>query len=155
MSAFEERFVLQLSSAAARFISETVRVPQIDTNMATIPFRAVFSHCLLHRHVQRFRGGLVLKAHRLCVSLNSRLESNKEERISPRPNGGRAELFWTVPLNGGVFLVGMNILRRVHMYQVPLERHPVQHSGAGAGLQEGGGAHGLVTCCLSPLRTGS
>jgi len=29
--------------------------------------------------VQRFRGGLVLKAHRLCVSLNSRLESNKEE----------------------------------------------------------------------------
>ena len=31
---------------------------------------------LLHRNVQR----LVLKAHRLCVSLNSRLESNKEER---------------------------------------------------------------------------
>ena len=26
-----------------------------------------------------FRGGLVSKAHRLCVSLNSRLESNKEE----------------------------------------------------------------------------
>ena len=25
----------------------------------------------------RFRGGLVFKAHRLCVSLNSRLESNK------------------------------------------------------------------------------
>jgi len=30
-------------------------------------------------HVQRFRGGLVFKAHRLCVSLNSRLGSNKEE----------------------------------------------------------------------------
>jgi len=29
--------------------------------------------------VQRFRGRLVFKAHRLCVSLNSRLESNKEE----------------------------------------------------------------------------
>jgi len=29
--------------------------------------------------VQRFRGGLVFKAHRLCVSLNYRLESNKEE----------------------------------------------------------------------------
>ena len=29
--------------------------------------------------MQRFRGGLVFKAHRLCVSLNSRLESNKEE----------------------------------------------------------------------------
>ena len=27
----------------------------------------------------RFRGGLVVKAHRLCVSINSRLESNKEE----------------------------------------------------------------------------
>ena len=34
----------------------------------------------LHRNVQRFRGGLVFKAHRLCVSLNSRLESNKEEK---------------------------------------------------------------------------
>jgi len=30
--------------------------------------------------VQRFRGGLVFKAHRLCVSLNSMLESNKEEK---------------------------------------------------------------------------
>ena len=34
---------------------------------------------LLHRNVQSFRGGLVFKAHRRCVSLNSRLESNKEE----------------------------------------------------------------------------
>ena len=31
------------------------------------------------RNVQRFRGGLVFKAHRLCVPLNSRLKSNKEE----------------------------------------------------------------------------
>ena len=29
--------------------------------------------------MQRFRGGLVFKAHRLRGSLNSRLESNKEE----------------------------------------------------------------------------
>ena len=29
--------------------------------------------------MQRFRGGLVFKAHRLCASLNSRLASNKEE----------------------------------------------------------------------------
>ena len=36
---------------------------------------------LLHRNVQRHRGGLVFKAHRLCASLNSRLESNKEERV--------------------------------------------------------------------------
>ena len=30
--------------------------------------------------MQRFRGGLVFKAHRLCVALNSGLESNKEEK---------------------------------------------------------------------------
>jgi len=29
--------------------------------------------------MQRSRGGLVFKVHRLCVSLHSRLESNKEE----------------------------------------------------------------------------
>jgi len=34
---------------------------------------------LLHRNLKRFRDGLVFKAHRLCVALNSRLESNKEE----------------------------------------------------------------------------
>ena len=33
----------------------------------------------LREACRRFRGGLVLKADRLCVSLNSRLESNKEE----------------------------------------------------------------------------
>jgi len=38
---------------------------------------------LLHRNVQRFRGGLVFKAHGLCVSLNYRLESNKEEEEKP------------------------------------------------------------------------
>ena len=36
-----------------------------------------------HKNVQRFRGGLVFKAHRLCVSLNSRLESNKEGEGQP------------------------------------------------------------------------
>ena len=38
----------------------------------------------LHINVQWFRGGLVLKAHRFCVSLNSRLESNKEEEKEGR-----------------------------------------------------------------------
>jgi len=32
--------------------------------------------------MQRLQGGLVSKAHRLCASLNSRLESNKEEEES-------------------------------------------------------------------------
>ena len=31
--------------------------------------------------MQRFRGGLVFQAHRLCVSLNYRLESNQEEDV--------------------------------------------------------------------------
>ena len=34
-------------------------------------------------NVQRFRGGLVFKAHRLCASLSSRLESNKEKEDTP------------------------------------------------------------------------
>ena len=37
--------------------------------------------------MQRFRGGLVFKAHRLCVSLNSRLESNKEEEEDVEDGG--------------------------------------------------------------------
>jgi len=40
---------------------------------------------LAAKNVQRFRGGLVFKAHRLCVSLNSRLESNREEEVHSRP----------------------------------------------------------------------
>ena len=35
---------------------------------------------LLYINMQRFRGGLVFKAHRLCVSLNSRLESKHEDK---------------------------------------------------------------------------
>ena len=35
---------------------------------------------LLHGSVQRFRGGLVFKAFELCVSLDSRLESNTDQR---------------------------------------------------------------------------
>ena len=38
-------------------------------------------------NVQHFRGGLACKAHRLCVSLNSRLESNKEEAEEDQPVG--------------------------------------------------------------------
>ena len=34
---------------------------------------------LLHRNVQRFRGGLAFEADRFCVLLNSQLERNEEE----------------------------------------------------------------------------
>ena len=37
--------------------------------------------------MQRFRGGLVFEAHRLCVSLNSRLEGNKEETEEKKDGG--------------------------------------------------------------------
>jgi len=36
---------------------------------------------VLYQRVQRFRGGLVFKARGLSVSLNSRLESKKEEEV--------------------------------------------------------------------------
>ena len=40
-------------------------------------------------NVKRFRGGLVFKAHRLCVSLDSRLESHKEEELDDVARGLR------------------------------------------------------------------
>jgi len=56
----------------------------------------------VHRNDQRFRVGLVFKAHRLCVSLNSRLESNKEEEeildktphLHPRPHTHPKTRIW-------------------------------------------------------------
>jgi len=50
------------------------------------------SEQLLRRIVKRFRGGLVFKANRLCVSLNSRIESKKEgEGVSNPGWGGMAQ----------------------------------------------------------------
>ena len=46
---------------------------------------------LLYRNVQRFRGGLAFKAHRLCASHNSRLESNKEEEKIARLESNEEE----------------------------------------------------------------
>ena len=51
---------------------------------------------LINRNVQRFRGGFVVKAHRLYVSLNYRLESNEEEGGRPDerdPGDGLGELY--------------------------------------------------------------
>ena len=47
--------------------------------------------------MQRFRGGLAFKAHRLCVSLNSRLENNKEEEEGV---GFRVECLGGEPFRG-------------------------------------------------------
>ena len=55
---------------------------------------------LLHKNVQRFRGGLVFKVHRLCVSLTSRLESNEEEKKGGGgPSFGREAYGFEVPLS--------------------------------------------------------
>jgi len=64
-----------------------------------VSWSADLQTALTEKDVQRFRGGLVFKAHRLCVSLNSRLESNKEEEedlvlhpvsfIESEPQGAR------------------------------------------------------------------
>ena len=43
-----------------------------------------------NQNVQRFRGRLVLKAHRLRVSLNSRLDSNEEEEEKDNQNSIRS-----------------------------------------------------------------
>ena len=48
------------------------------------------------RNAKRFRGGLVFKANRLCVSLDSRLESNKEEeeeQVRSRAKRGQLKPF--------------------------------------------------------------
>jgi len=52
---------------------------QVLKTFQVVPSSLDSGEQLLHSNVQQFRGGLVFKAHRLCVSLNSRLESNKEE----------------------------------------------------------------------------
>jgi len=51
---------------------------QVDVLQPSKVFPSSRARSREHR-VQRFRRGLVSKAHRLCVSLNSRLESHKEE----------------------------------------------------------------------------
>jgi len=63
--------------------------------------RDLNSNTPLDRNVQWFRGGLVSKAQRLCASLNSRLESNKEEEKSNRPFQV-LDLYWHSPESGGV-----------------------------------------------------
>ena len=53
--------------------------------------------------MKRFRGGLIFEAHRLCESLNSRLESDEEEKRSMVGRGkvgttvrAVAKVLWTM-----------------------------------------------------------
>ena len=68
----EEELVHELLEGARVF-----RVHHRPEEMPCVATRV--SEQLLHTNVQRLRSGIVFKAHRLCVSLKSRLDINREE----------------------------------------------------------------------------
>ena len=73
------------SQAKVSYLIVVLRIPLGEGCMRGEPFGAISRP--LHRDVQRFRGGLVFKANRLCVSLNSRLKSHKvEEEEDQQPD---------------------------------------------------------------------
>ena len=82
--------------------------------------------------MQRFRGGLVFKAHRLCVSLNSRLESNNaEEKVhGDRAAGSVADLFL---LKSGRFVSKVDSLYGGRLF-FPLAPHYLLDSFLGLGV---------------------
>jgi len=75
---------------------------------------SVASYSEVHRNVQRFRSGLVFKSHRLCVSLNSRLESNEEEREGSTSRPGQAGWLLQV-FNRGFLVFSSSLLSRLEL----------------------------------------
>ena len=87
-----------LFSPVSKVRGKTARLPTAPQSLdrqATFPRAGEISEQLLHINVRRFRGGLVFKAHRLCVSLSSRIESNNEEE-----KGGWADGCWGLRVPG-------------------------------------------------------
>jgi len=75
----------------------------------------VFDRCFgLADLYEGVRGGLVFKAHRLCVSLNSRLESNKEEEAV---RGGRRSTALLSPFGREREFFIDNLLVRIHYHR--------------------------------------
>ena len=75
--------------------------------------------------MQRFRGGLVFKAHRLCVTLNSRLESNKERKEEDHlaATGASAE---SVNLNdSGTNLIHFYGFQPQYLPNIPEKKSPL------------------------------
>jgi len=61
--------------------------------------------------VQRFRGGLELKAHGLCVSLKSRRESNEKEEKGVQTSALSSSASWTTPTwNGAGHILALTVL---------------------------------------------
>ena len=77
------------------------------------------SEQLLHINVQRFRGGIVFKAHRLCVSLNSWLESNKEKEEKHLLHSA-----------GEVSQKRLAVLRTIGKYRIALQPKSILLGGA-------------------------
>ena len=82
--------------------------------------------------MKRFRGGLVSKAQRLCVSLNSRLESNKEEKKkSLKYERARRRYRWTKMKSSGPArpLRGPTVHRTPYtLYPTPYTLHPTPYT---------------------------
>ena len=76
---------ITLSNMSSPYPTKPQSLTKKRTARSVSPSRDAYT--LPRRIVKRFRGGLVFKAHRLFVSLNSRLESNEEEE---RVGGGVA-----------------------------------------------------------------
>ena len=93
-------FVLGISSFVFRVSCFVFRVSRLALRAEGFVQRVE-----LHGNMQRFRGGLVLKAHRLCVSLNSRLESDKEEEGNAEAPHGSAAINSVPTLRILVYLV--------------------------------------------------
>ena len=69
---------------------------------------------LLQRDVRRFRGGLLFKALKLCVSINTRLESNKEEKEGPKGRGNSGVKSAGVQFEGHDRGVGERVVSSVY-----------------------------------------
>jgi len=77
--------------------------------------------------VGRYRGGLVFKAHRRCVSLNSRLESNKEYGENHgEPSFFQAERRKAEPCRGGTLWPVSPTTRRSPAPAAPASKHTCQ-----------------------------
>ena len=87
-----------LSLARSRSLFSSLSLSLTHPHSQPCSAHALSASHPLHRSVQRFRGRLVLEAHRHCVSLNYRLESNEEEANRPtsstpcRPRAKRDQL---------------------------------------------------------------
>jgi len=93
---------------AARGARQAAHPPQTPRRPPPVPTN--LPEQLLHRNVQRFRGGFVFMAHRLCVSLNSRLESNQAAHPPQTPRRSPPVTIRPERFRGGLVLKAHRLL---------------------------------------------